>query len=69
MDLNVWLQDFAWLQSDLPRKLAARQARPEEPMFCFELALKLLYWAALVYYTEVSGQRVGVLHGGELAAA
>ncbi|GAB4815923.1 hypothetical protein N2152v2_002969 [Parachlorella kessleri] len=47
--LHTWLQDFAWLESDLPAKLRRRPVPPSEPMFCFESALKLLYWCHYVY--------------------
>ncbi|KAK9823190.1 hypothetical protein WJX72_000942 [[Myrmecia] bisecta] len=54
--LTVWLQDFAWTEEDKPRKLAARLAMLpicpailDEPLFCFETAVKMFYWSALVY--------------------
>ena len=48
--LHAWLQDHAWTEADLPRKLA----RPftGEPCFCFETALKLLYFSLVVYDVE-----------------
>ena len=60
--LQVWLQEFAWTEKDVERKRKARAAKlPDnpklatEPMFCFELAIKLFYWSCLVYqYEEVS---------------
>ncbi|KAL4444077.1 hypothetical protein ABPG75_011814 [Micractinium tetrahymenae] len=49
-DLHAWLQDFAWLEKDLPHKLKRRPVPAEEPMFCVETALKLLCWSWVVYY-------------------
>ncbi|BDA48303.1 probable lipase at C-terminar half [Coccomyxa sp. Obi] len=62
---KVWLQQFAWTEEEKPGRLAERAARPAataaagalsaEPMFCFETALKALYWSTLVYrYDEKS---------------
>ncbi|KAK9866093.1 hypothetical protein WJX84_001319 [Apatococcus fuscideae] len=57
--LQVWLQEFAWTEKDVERKRKARAAKlPDnpklatEPMFCFELAIKLFYWSCLVYQYE-----------------
>ena len=61
----MWLQQFAWTEEEKPGRLAERAARPAataaagalsaEPMFCFETALKALYWSTLVYrYDETS---------------
>lgn len=58
--LQVWLQEFAWLEKDVERKRCERVSSlpPDsfegfcmdcEPLFCFELAVKLCYWAYLVY--------------------
>eukprot|EP00892_Ulva_mutabilis_P005823 jgi/Ulvmu1/3612/UM017_0024.1 len=61
------LQQFAWTEADVPRKLSARlqavdsacAACPNflaKPLFCFETAIKLFFWSTLVYsYTETSG--------------
>ncbi|KAL4429984.1 hypothetical protein ABPG77_004354 [Micractinium sp. CCAP 211/92] len=49
-DLHAWMQDFAWLEKDLPRKLMRRPLPAGEPMFCVETALKLLCWSWVVYY-------------------
>ena len=58
----MWLQDFAWTERDISKKLRTRAAKlPEnpalasEPIFCFELAIRLFYWSCLVYtYEEAS---------------
>ncbi|KAK9817879.1 hypothetical protein WJX72_003574 [[Myrmecia] bisecta] len=47
--LLVWLQEYAMTEAEKPAKMA-RRGLPGEPMFCFETALKLQHWAALVYY-------------------
>ncbi|KAK9866320.1 hypothetical protein WJX84_007327 [Apatococcus fuscideae] len=54
--LQIWLQDFAWTVDDLPGKHKARYAKVQdqqslrrEPLFCFELAIRLFYWSCLVY--------------------
>ena len=56
--LQVWLQYFAWTERSLSTRveqrnelgsLQDRSALAEEPMFCFETAVKLLYWCGLVY--------------------
>ena len=61
LEVQVWLQEFAWTEKDVPRKLKARAAKlpgnaalASEPIFCFELAIRLFYWSCLVYtYEEV----------------
>ncbi|KAL4421963.1 hypothetical protein ABPG77_010986, partial [Micractinium sp. CCAP 211/92] len=62
----VWLQEFAWTEADVPRKLAERASTVDpgslqdaqlakEPMFCFEIAVKAMFWSFLVYdYAERS---------------
>jgi hypothetical protein len=61
--LQAWLAEFAWTESDIPRKRAERASSlpPEsfehfcidcEPLFCFETAVKMLYWSFLVYDHE-----------------
>ena len=45
--LPPWSQDYAWLESQLPRKLAARPVQGE-PLFCFETCLKSFYFSFLV---------------------
>lgn len=55
VELVAWLQQYAWLEVELPRRLARRPGRRGEPMFCFETALKLCYWADLAYELEVGG--------------
>lgn len=60
--LQVWFEEFAWTESDIPRKIAERSScLPEEsfegfcmdcePLFCFETAVKLMYWSYLAYDT------------------
>ncbi|KAL4539236.1 hypothetical protein Ndes2437A_g02202 [Nannochloris sp. 'desiccata'] len=46
--LHAWLQDFAWLESDVAPKLAARPFHGE-PCFCFETSLKMFYYCNLIY--------------------
>jgi len=54
--LQVWLQEFAWTEADKPVKLAARSAMvpddaklAQQPIFCFETMMNLLYWSCYVY--------------------
>ena len=54
--LQVWLQEFAWTEADKPVKLEARSVMvpdnpklAQEPMFCFETMMNLLYWSCFVY--------------------
>lgn len=54
--MQVWLQQFAWTEQSHQAKVQKRNAMPEdeclieaEPMFCFETAVKLLYWSGFVY--------------------
>ena len=64
--IQAWLQKFAWTDSSLKTKISKRNALPQdeallekEPMFCFETAVKLLYWSAFVYeHGEVSSSCV-----------
>lgn len=60
--LQVWLQEFAWTEADIPRKRSERiSSLPDdsfegfcmdcEPLFCFETAVKLMYWSFLAYDT------------------
>ena len=56
---QVWLQRFAWTEQKLASRIEKRNALPkdpillrDEPMFCFETAVKLLYWAGFVYEHE-----------------
>lgn len=37
-------QAFAWSRAD-----AATRSSPEEPMFCYQTALKMLFWSVLAY--------------------
>ena len=51
------LQQFAWTEEDLERKLERRNthirkvnpALTAEPMFCLEHAIKLFFWSVLIY--------------------
>ncbi|KAK9817845.1 hypothetical protein WJX72_003000 [[Myrmecia] bisecta] len=54
--LQVWLQEFAWVEKDLTRKKAERlrslpdfNGLDQEPMFCFETAIKMFYFCGLAY--------------------
>ena len=59
--VQVWLQQFAWTEQSHKARIQKRNALPAdetmlegEPMFCFETAVKLLYWSGFVYdYDEV----------------
>ena len=61
---QVWLQQFAWTEDAKPGRLAERgehtrdpgaaEQLQREPMFCFETALKALYWSTLVYRYDES---------------
>ena len=53
--LQAWLQRFAWTEQKLKQRKQARDSLPadktlleREPMFCFETAVKLLYWCGFV---------------------
>lgn len=60
--LQVWLQEFAWTEGDLASKREERssslppgadvEALDREPMWCFETAVKLMYWSFLCYDYE-----------------
>jgi len=56
--LQEWMQLFAWTEHSKPAKHAERKSHMppqqqlllnEHPIFCFETAIKLLYWCGLVY--------------------
>ncbi|KAI7844547.1 hypothetical protein COHA_001905 [Chlorella ohadii] len=58
--LQAWLAEFAWTEGDIPRKRSERASSLPlesfehfcidcEPLFCFETAVKMLYWSFLVY--------------------
>lgn len=56
MLMQSWLQRFSWTEQLLRGRVARRNALPkdetllrDEPMFCFETAVKMLYWSAFVY--------------------
>ena len=59
LSVQSWLQRFAWTEPNLSTRLARRNSIPkdstllrDEPMFCFETAVKMLYWSAFVYELE-----------------
>ena len=60
--LNMLVQEFAWTEEELLSKIKTRASSlPEsaglmqEPMFCYETALKAYYFAHLMYsYQSVS---------------
>ena len=60
-----FLKRFAWAEEKLKLKLKDSQLQTSEaasPIFCFETAIKLLYWCALVYeFGEVSALCCAVL--------
>ncbi|KAI3433461.1 hypothetical protein D9Q98_003274 [Chlorella vulgaris] len=77
--MQVWLQEFAWTEgeeeerkkaersSSLPPESRSSAAIDKEPMFCFETALKALYWSFLVYdHEEVPGSPYSVHDALEL---
>jgi hypothetical protein len=58
--LRAWLQELAWTEAAAPARVALRNARlagsaelAAEPMFCVELAVRLLRWADLVYSAQL----------------
>ena len=63
--VQSWLQRFAWTEQNLVKRVVRRNAIPkdetllrDEPMFCFETAVKMLYWSAFVYeLDEVSAEQ------------
>ena len=67
--LQVWLQEFAWTRSEVPHAMSRRNAKLQlagsqelaaKPMFCLELAIKLLYFSKIVYnINEVRAEGVG----------
>ncbi|CAL5228580.1 g11739 [Coccomyxa viridis] len=60
--LQVWLQEFAWTVEEKDEKIQKRAADGQvgeqlanEPIFCFEMAMAMLYWSSLIYdYKEAS---------------
>ena len=62
--VQVWLQEFAWLESEKARKLARRNSSlppdqleeiAKEPMFCVETMMIALYWSLLAYDLQEVG--------------
>ncbi|KAL4431079.1 hypothetical protein ABPG75_006335 [Micractinium tetrahymenae] len=78
--LQVWLQEFAWTEGDVPRKLEERASSldpscprnaelAQEPIFCFETAVKAMFWSFLVYdYGERNNSRSNGEEKGERGA-
>ncbi len=59
LQMQVWLQEFAWTEADKPIKLKARSVMApndptlaRQPIFCFETMMNLLYWSCFVYDHE-----------------
>jgi len=53
--IQIWEQEFAWTEADKPIKLAARaltvpkgSSLNQQPMFCFQIMLKMWYWLPCV---------------------
>ncbi len=51
---QVWLQEFAWAEQDEDTMLAARGLTlpaqyKQQPLFCFETMMHMLYWSCLAY--------------------
>ncbi|KAG2437103.1 hypothetical protein HYH02_011361 [Chlamydomonas schloesseri] len=66
--LRALLQRFAWIEADVPRQMArrhdavphgstqdARLLLDKSPMFCFETAIKLMYWCHFAYEYDEEG--------------
>ena len=51
LKLHAWLQETAWVESDVQPKLSKRPFQGE-PCFCFETTLKLFYYCKLIYAIE-----------------
>ena len=63
--VQAWLQRFAWTERKLERRKKVRNNLPadrtllsQEPMFCFETAVKLLFWCGFVYEYSEAGRMV-----------
>ncbi|KFM23579.1 hypothetical protein F751_2838 [Auxenochlorella protothecoides] len=55
--LHVWLQNFVWNEEEQEAALAERPPiYAKEPLFCFETAVKALYYSMLVYYYKGSDE-------------
>lgn len=78
--LQVWLQDFAWTEEEVPQRVSQRKLRGQgehdvqqlaaEPMFCMETALKLHHWSSLAYtHTQREERAVAGGKGGGQAGA
>jgi hypothetical protein len=55
LQAQIWLQEFAWTEKDHAQQVARRRMQwghsfqlRTAPMFCFETAIRLFYWSALV---------------------
>lgn len=63
--MQAWLQRFAWTEKKLERRKKLRNSLPadrtlleQETMFCFETAVKLLYWCGFVYQHDETEMQV-----------
>lgn len=59
--MQVWLQEFAWLEEEAETSLQTRNGRGSnrhfealkaEPIFCMQTATTALYWALLAYHVQ-----------------
>ena len=69
----MWLQEFAWTEEEKTERVSMRCSSgtccpdtksnlKKEPMFCFETAMNMLYWSALVYdYEEVRSTKLSLV--------
>ncbi|DBA98954.1 TPA: hypothetical protein ACH3X1_014695 [Trebouxia sp. C0004] len=70
--MQVWMQEFCWSYRSKAAKMAARnQSAPNNaelvaaPMFCFEDAMKLLYWTSLTYDYKEAERTILTIHKGK----
>ena len=51
--VQMWLREYSWSEEELPSMIAQRGngcCTDTAPMFCFERAVKTLYWSTFIYY-------------------
>ena len=51
--MQMWLREYSWSEEELPSMIAQRGngcCIDTAPMFCFERAVKTLYWSTFIYY-------------------
>jgi len=76
-NMQIWLQEFAWSEAELPARLADRKSSltvqgsaaeelDREAMFCFETSLKMLYWSMLAYKHGEDGEHNGITLQGAM---